>query len=153
MEGGTSSALCPYVGGYRGGTMPPDGDALNEGHIDVVLFLARTCGWRIPRPLLRRKPAIIQRHGSGHQLLSHTGAESRADGSARCGLPRHDDRVPACAGPRGENTMRKLLLITALCLISATAFADDTVKWHHVQHVAAIQSQDVGDVKGHIISV
>jgi hypothetical protein len=49
--------------------------------------------------------------------------------------------------------MRKLLLITALCSISATAFADETVKWRHVQYVAAIQSQEVGDVKGHIISV
>lgn len=49
--------------------------------------------------------------------------------------------------------MRKLLLITALCSISATAFADERVKSHHAKHVAAIQSQDVGDVKGHIVSV
>jgi hypothetical protein len=41
-----------------------------------------------------------------------------------------------------EKIRCKLWLITALCSISATAFADETVKWHHVRHVAAIQSQD-----------
>lgn len=71
MEGGTSSALCPYVGGYRGGTMPPDGDSFNEGHIDVVLFLARTCGWCIPVACREENPPSSGGMGSGHQLLSH----------------------------------------------------------------------------------
>jgi hypothetical protein len=98
MEGGTSSAFCPYVGGHRGGTMPPDGDSLNEGHIDVVLFLDRTLWLAHPRPLPRRKPAIIRRHGLSHQLSSHI----------QRGVPPMGPLYAVCRdmGAKGEGTLR-----------------------------------------------
>jgi hypothetical protein len=53
-----------------------------------------------------------------------------------------------------EMKMKKLLLITAaLCAIPASAFADETLKFRSVYHVTFVQSQDVGDIDGHTMSV
>jgi hypothetical protein len=143
MEGGTSLAFCPCVGGHRGGTMPPDGDSLNEGHIDVVLLLARTCGWHIRSlaakktrhyPAARAQPAVVE---------SYPARSPAPMGPLYAACRGMTIAFPHVRSPQGENTMQKLLLIAALCSISATALADEAVKWHHVQHVAAIQSQDV----------
>jgi hypothetical protein len=50
--------------------------------------------------------------------------------------------------------MKRLLLVTAaLCLISASAFADETLKFRAVYHVTAAQAQEVGDTDGHTMSV
>jgi hypothetical protein len=48
--------------------------------------------------------------------------------------------------------MRSVLLATVvLGVISATAFADETLKWRQVQHVASMQTLQVGD--GHTLSL
>jgi hypothetical protein len=49
--------------------------------------------------------------------------------------------------------MKQLLLAAALCSISATAFADEVVKWRHVQHTAAFQAQNIDDTKGHQLAL
>jgi hypothetical protein len=50
--------------------------------------------------------------------------------------------------------MKKLLLITgALCAIPASAFADETLKMRSVYHVIAVQTEALGDVDGHTMSV
>jgi hypothetical protein len=50
--------------------------------------------------------------------------------------------------------MKSVLLATAaLGAFSTGPLADETVKWRHVQHATAFQSQEVGDVNGHILSV
>jgi hypothetical protein len=48
--------------------------------------------------------------------------------------------------------MKKLLLVTALC-IPAGAHADETLKWRHVQHATTFQTVDVGDTKGHVLNI
>jgi hypothetical protein len=50
--------------------------------------------------------------------------------------------------------MRSVLLVTAaLGIISTIAFADETLKWRHVQHLVSSQTQEVGDVNGHILNI
>jgi hypothetical protein len=50
--------------------------------------------------------------------------------------------------------MRSILLATAvLSVIANRALADETLKWRHVQHAASIQTQQVGDVGGHTLSL
>jgi hypothetical protein len=50
--------------------------------------------------------------------------------------------------------MKKLLLVTAaLCSIPASAYADETLKFRTITHAVSVQSQDVGDVDGHVMSV
>jgi hypothetical protein len=48
--------------------------------------------------------------------------------------------------------MKKLLLITA-ALCSTTAFADETLKYRSIYHVTSAQSQDVGDIDGHAMTL
>jgi hypothetical protein len=46
--------------------------------------------------------------------------------------------------------MKKLLLVTAaLCSISASAYADETLKVRVITHVTAAANQDVGDAPDH----
>jgi hypothetical protein len=53
-----------------------------------------------------------------------------------------------------EETMKHLLLTTALCsLFAGTAIADETLKWRHVQHTGSLQTEQVGDVAGHALNV
>jgi hypothetical protein len=48
----------------------------------------------------------------------------------------------------------RIIVICALAgILAVPAKADETVKWRHVQHVAAVQTQQVGDVNGHILSL
>jgi hypothetical protein len=50
--------------------------------------------------------------------------------------------------------VKKGLLVTAVLLaISTSAFADETLRWRHVQHTSQLQTQEVGDVKGHNLNV
>jgi hypothetical protein len=50
--------------------------------------------------------------------------------------------------------MRPVLLATAvLGVISTAAFADETLKYRSVYHIAAVQSQEVPDTDGHVISL
>jgi hypothetical protein len=50
--------------------------------------------------------------------------------------------------------MKKLLMVAAaLCAIPAAAFADETLKFRSVYHVTSVQSQDVGDIDGHTMSL
>jgi hypothetical protein len=52
---------------------------------------------------------------------------------------------------------RYSVLALTMILLSAGANtatrADETLKWRHVQHNTSFQSQDVGDVNGHSLSV
>jgi hypothetical protein len=50
--------------------------------------------------------------------------------------------------------MKKLLLVTAAVLaIAPGAFADETLKFRSIYHVISAQSQDVGDIDGHTMSL
>jgi hypothetical protein len=50
--------------------------------------------------------------------------------------------------------MKHLLFVfAALCSISATAFADETLKYRIVYHTTDLQSQDVPDTNGHVVSL
>jgi hypothetical protein len=50
--------------------------------------------------------------------------------------------------------MKKLLLAAAaVCAITVTASADETLKWRHVQHASIFQTVEVGDAKGHVLNV
>ena len=50
--------------------------------------------------------------------------------------------------------MKQWLLITGtLRSIPADAFADETLKWRHVQHAASVQSLQVGDDNRHTVSL
>jgi hypothetical protein len=51
--------------------------------------------------------------------------------------------------------MKKFLLVTAaaVCAFSASASADETIKYRGVLHIVAAQTQDVGDVEGHTMSL
>jgi hypothetical protein len=50
--------------------------------------------------------------------------------------------------------MKKLLMVTAaLCAIPAGAFADEAIKFRAVYHVTSVQSQDVGDIDAHTMSL
>ena len=50
--------------------------------------------------------------------------------------------------------MKKSLLATAaLVAVSSTAFADETIKYRGTLHIVAANTQDVGDVDGHTMSV
>jgi hypothetical protein len=50
--------------------------------------------------------------------------------------------------------MKKLLMVTAaLCAIPASAFADEALKVRSVYHVTSVQSQDVGDIDAHTMSL
>jgi hypothetical protein len=50
--------------------------------------------------------------------------------------------------------MKNFLLVTAAaCAFSASAFADETLKYKGVVHIVAANTQDVGDVEGHTLSV
>jgi hypothetical protein len=83
-------------------------------------------------------------------VVQSSSADSRADRSALRGLPRYDHRVPCMSWPlNGEITMRKLLLAIALCSITDSAFAEETVKFRTTMHATDVKSQDVGDVDGH----
>jgi hypothetical protein len=50
--------------------------------------------------------------------------------------------------------MKKLLLVTAaLCALSTTVLAGETLKWHHTQHVTSFQRFEVPDAQGHVITL
>jgi hypothetical protein len=49
--------------------------------------------------------------------------------------------------------MKKLLVTTALCAVSTTALATETLKWRHVQHASEAHAIEVGDTKGHITNI
>jgi hypothetical protein len=50
--------------------------------------------------------------------------------------------------------MKSVLLATSvLTVIGTNAFADETLKWRHVQHTASIQTLQVGDVNGHALNI
>lgn len=50
--------------------------------------------------------------------------------------------------------MKKLLLATAAaCAFSASAHADETLKFRAITHLVSVQSADVGDIDGHAMSV
>ena len=49
--------------------------------------------------------------------------------------------------------MSRIIIICALAGILGPAKADETLKWRHVQHYASNQSQQVGDVAGHVLGV
>jgi hypothetical protein len=52
------------------------------------------------------------------------------------------------------HTVLVLTMATLFCAnANNVARADETLKWRHVQHNTSFQSQDVGDVKGHSLSV
>jgi hypothetical protein len=54
----------------------------------------------------------------------------------------------------GRMKMKKLLMVTAaVCSIQASAFADETLKFRSVYYVTSVQSQDVGDIDGHTMSL
>jgi hypothetical protein len=52
---------------------------------------------------------------------------------------------------------RSILAMTATSLIGFCAIsmakADEVLKYRHVQHVNSVQSQDIGDIDGHVVSV
>ncbi len=50
--------------------------------------------------------------------------------------------------------MRRIVLACALVgVLGVPAKADETLKYRFVQYVASVQSQQVGDVNGHVQSV
>jgi hypothetical protein len=50
--------------------------------------------------------------------------------------------------------MRRIILACALAgVLSVPAKADETLKFRHVQHVASAQTQQVGDVNGHLLGL
>jgi hypothetical protein len=46
-----------------------------------------------------------------------------------------------------------LLVSAALLAISASAYADETLKYRIIYHITAIQSQEAPDTNGHVISL
>lgn len=48
--------------------------------------------------------------------------------------------------------MKALLVTTALCAVSTTALAGETLKWRHVQHAVEFHSVEASDAKGHILN-
>jgi hypothetical protein len=53
-----------------------------------------------------------------------------------------------------KETMKSLLFsAAAACALSTSAFADETVKWRHVQHIGSLQTEQVDDVTGHSLYV
>jgi hypothetical protein len=46
-----------------------------------------------------------------------------------------------------------LTMTTLFCSAISIARADGILKWRHVQHIASMHSQDVGDVDGHSFAV
>ena len=51
-------------------------------------------------------------------------------------------------------SMLSLMAAGLICFCAAaTARADDTLKFRQILHIASVQSQDVGDVEGHVMSL
>ena len=49
-----------------------------------------------------------------------------------------------------EGIMRIILACALAGILGVPAKADETLKWRQVQYVASVQSQQVGDVTGHV---
>ncbi len=49
--------------------------------------------------------------------------------------------------------MKVFLLVTAGLCIPASGFADEALKFRAITHLTSVQSQDVGDVDGHAMSL
>jgi hypothetical protein len=49
--------------------------------------------------------------------------------------------------------MKVFLLVTAALCIPASGFADEALKFRAITHLTSVQSQDVGDVDGHAMSL
>jgi hypothetical protein len=53
-----------------------------------------------------------------------------------------------------EENMRRIIFACALAgVLSVPAKADETLKWRHVHHATSFQTQQVGDVDGHTLSL